>query len=414
VEVGRPVVREVAGHEPMGASPSVEQDVERAPRALDRGDRSEVIVARELALRDRARDDLGALRGATSWTELEERLAAISLRLERRAQGMVVSDGQVAIKASMISRDLSLPQLERRFGSPFVASTVAESPAAQVQPRAPQLSVPVPPFAPEVSLEVREVACDLALLERRSELAAAHHAASMDVRAARARVDQIDSATERAARARAAMERAFAAIYREPDRAVASVMVAAGQGIERAAEVMRTRPETYGELATVERSRALGLRRVEDDAVARQRAVEAIPIVREAGTAARARADTIDRVQVPQVGPARVVDELATGPLPVSARGRESGGVSAPASDARAAGVAAGEGAVRRERDAAAALDKLPAAALLERGIQEAVRRLTPVELQQLRQAVTAPQLTIAMRIREAVRDAVLGREGHE
>jgi Relaxase/Mobilisation nuclease domain len=413
VEVERPVVREAVARGPAPRSLSVD-DGEHVRRVVDREVRSEAVAAREVALRDRARDAVGALRAAGSWAELEERLGAIALRLERRAQGLVVSDGEVAIKSSVIARDLSLPQLERRFGSAFVASNVTDLPAVQAQPRASSFSVPVPPFAPEVSLEMRDLARDLALLERRSELVAAQYAASMDARAARARVDQIDRATERAARARAAMERAFTAIYREPDRAAASVMLAAGQGGEQAAEVLRTRPETYGELVTVERSRALGLRRVDDDAVARQRAVEAIPIVREAGTAVRALADTIDRAQRPKVGPARVVEGLGPGPSPVAARGRDSEGVRAPASDVRTASVAAGEGAVRRERDAASALDKLPAAALLERGIQEAVRRLTPVELQQLRQAVTAPQLAIAMRVREAVREALIGRDGAE
>jgi hypothetical protein len=47
-------------------------------------------------------------------------------------------------------------------------------------------------------------------------------------------------------------------------------------------------------------------------------------------------------------------------------------------------------------------------------GRRHAVRKLTPAELQQLHALLTRPQIALTMRLREAVRDAVLGRDRHE
>ena len=56
-------------------------------------------------------------RDATSWRDLDQRLAAHGLRVERRGQGAVVTDGEREAKLSSVSRTVSRGRLESRFGS---------------------------------------------------------------------------------------------------------------------------------------------------------------------------------------------------------------------------------------------------------------------------------------------------------
>ena len=64
-----------------------------------------------------------------------------------------------------------------------------------------------------------------------------------------------------------------------------------------------------------------------------------------------------------------------------------------------------------RERRAAAELARLPERPALERRIAETARRLSPTELGLLERVVTASQLIIAVRLREAGRTMVLGKD---
>ena len=64
-----------------------------------------------------------------------------------------------------------------------------------------------------------------------------------------------------------------------------------------------------------------------------------------------------------------------------------------------------------RERHAAAELARLPERPALERRIAETARRLSPTELGLLERVVTASQLIIAVRLREAGRTMVLGKD---
>ena len=75
-------------------------------RETDRG------FARDV--RDRA---LGDLRDAPTWADLDARLQAKGLRIERRGRGAVVSDGKREAKLSSVSRSVSRPRLEARLGS---------------------------------------------------------------------------------------------------------------------------------------------------------------------------------------------------------------------------------------------------------------------------------------------------------
>ena len=59
---------------------------------------------------------LADLRQATSWSDLDKRLAARGLRVERRGRGAVVTDGTREVKLSSVSRGASRPKLEARLG----------------------------------------------------------------------------------------------------------------------------------------------------------------------------------------------------------------------------------------------------------------------------------------------------------
>ncbi len=56
------------------------------------------------------------LQEARSWSELHERLAEQGLYLERKGQGLVVTDDHRHVKASSVDRSASLRALEGRFG----------------------------------------------------------------------------------------------------------------------------------------------------------------------------------------------------------------------------------------------------------------------------------------------------------
>ena len=67
------------------------------------------------AARVRSRS-LADLQRATSWRDLDDRLAVHGLRVERRGRGAVVTDGTREAKLSSVSRSVSRPKLEARLG----------------------------------------------------------------------------------------------------------------------------------------------------------------------------------------------------------------------------------------------------------------------------------------------------------
>ncbi len=208
---------------------------------------------------------------------------------------------------------------------------------------------------------------------RGAEVAAAERALAAAVLEARAR------------RLEETFREELGALYRDPERARAAfVQNALDRGPVRAAAALREEPETFGELRTIHGRPTEGR---PPDATLRERAAAA-------GLASvRARFDVPRDREFGRPAQHSSV-ELAA----VVAAER-------PASRAHADGVA------RRERDAHAVSHQLPDRAELERRIAQGLSALAPRELDQLRLAVTAPQLLVAQRVRAAVRDAVLGRD---
>jgi hypothetical protein len=63
------------------------------------------------------RECLGQLQSAQSWVELHRVLGDNGLEIRERANGLIVTDGRTAVKASSVSRDLSKTKLEVRLGA---------------------------------------------------------------------------------------------------------------------------------------------------------------------------------------------------------------------------------------------------------------------------------------------------------
>lgn len=363
---------------------------------------------RTSSLVDRARNALPAVRDAASWEQVERVLADAGLRLERRGSGLVVTDGERLAKASSVSPELTLRQLETRLGptardTTDVAHRADERP--RVEPRAPRpepaakIAVAVPAFAPVVEgakgANLDRVARDVAQLERVYDVAAAQRESAQAHGAERARLAQFEAAVERWSRASRALDGALARAFSDPARArVVFDDAARAEGVEVAAARLRERPESYGELSAVERSRALGLVRQRDETIARRAASEAATLALEWGVAGR----TFARA----VGQGRAADTLH------QAANAEAIGTE------RARRVRQLEIASAREHALSSQRRDLPAVDALERGIREAIRRLTPAEIRQLHDALTRPQVAIVMRIRQTVKEAILGRERGE
>jgi hypothetical protein len=305
------------------------------------------------------------------------------------------------------------------------------------------------------------------------ELTREQYLAQIDVSAARTRQSQLDAAAERARAAVAAFDRALAAVYRNPETAhTAYLAMVEEKGTAAASQAMKERPERFGSLVTIERTRALGLGRAADDSQARAAASmaaangrAATEALREFGkVAAEIQARRLDDAFVRELraiyaDPAAVrsvfhrladrgAEEAASvlrqrpeelgelrpaskedrsGLASNAARAAELGTEAARArafaksADVKARGALLGtepaasreavERAVNRETAIRHELQALPGRSELESRIAELVGRMSPREVQQLRRVVTAPRFALAMELRTTLRDIALGRD---
>jgi len=369
-------LREVAGrlYQLDGQEPP-----ERAP--LTNGERRQMARSRDPAFPDRVRAHLPELRAARSWAELEETLARHGLRIERKGQGLVITDGTHHVKASRVARDLSLRQLETRFGVPYAERE------------------PFDPAREPLNPAVREVVSALDEHERVAGLRTERARADEELSTARRRLERLDAAIARVERASQRFESALSRVYREPGAARAQFERAGAEiGAPRAVALLEGEPERFGVLKTVERRRALGLGVAHDDRPARAAAPRAAFVAREVAEAERALR-TLVGSEVNRAGG----EPDATG---TKAEGS--------AERARTEAAAIVNGAAERFRRLQHELKQAPSLGLLERSIGRTVDRLMPHELAQLRRALTAPRAAIAFKAREVVKGIVLGREEGE
>src|SRR2546426_1212226 len=268
----------------------------RAP--LTSGERRQAERSGDPAFPDRVRAHLPELRAARSWEELEAALARHGLRLERKGQGLVITDGKQQVKASRVARDLSLRRLEQRFGVPY--------PEREPSARARE---PLSPAVEQVTKALDEH-------ERLAALKAERARADQELTAARERLQRLNGAMERVRRASERFDAALARVYKDPAGARARFTRTAVEiGAERATTRLATEPEQFGVLKTVERRRALGLGVAHDDRPARLAAPSAALRARELAEAqhalgALARGEG-DRASTEQQGTAKEAEHAA-------------------------------------------------------------------------------------------------------
>ena len=366
-------LREVAGrlYQMDGKEPP-----ERAP--LTSGERRQAERTGDPAFPDRVRAHLPQLRAARSWDELEATLARYGLRLERKGQGLVITDGRQQVKASRVARDLSLRRLEQRFGIPYPE----REPSAQARET--------------LSPAVEQVTKALDEHERVAALKGDRTRADQELAAARERLQRVNGAIERVRRTSERFDAALARVYQDPAAARARLTRTAVEiGTDRAAALLGTEPERLGALKTIARRRTSGLGVGHDDRQARLAAPSAALRARELAEAQHA------------------LGALARGEgergIPQQERSGREAERSAEATRREAEGLVSR--AAERLRRLQQQLKHAPSLGLLERSIGRAVDRLLPRELAQLRRVITAPQAVIVFKAREAVKDILLGRE---
>jgi hypothetical protein len=321
--------------------------------------------------------------------------------------------------------------------------------------------------------DVHDLAREVQTYERAIALSRAQQAAEAEANTARARATHLELTLQRVRPTQARRDEDLARVYRDPIQALRAYAVAVDrEGLSAATERMRERPEAFGALRTVERSRALGLVHTADEGPARAAARAAATGAQEAfeaagawRTAAVAEAERAGQVFARELEPvyqdavaARAAFErlaaergvehaaaaLGTDPRALGAlctsHSQESSqsqaqlaqvaalGVEAAQARARAKAVSAtpGEGpldpgpaltrselgrAMARDGALRAELHALPSRADLERRLGLTLRGLTPRQVTFLKHLVTAPQFAIALKLRRTFRDLALGRE---
>ncbi len=360
-------LREVAGrlYQLEGQTPP-----ERA--RLTSGERRQAERTGELAFPDRVREHLDELRAARSWGELTEILTENGLRLERKGQGLVITDGEHQVKASRVARELSLGRLEERFGVPC-----------------PCRATDIGPPTPRVE-HLRSLVQDY---ERGAELGRLEMQVEQVLDRQRADRYRVADAIEGVQKTEERFNQSLARVYRDPTAARAQVDAAAATlGAERVRALLADEPERFGGLRTTEERRAWGLVLVDDDRAARGAAPGAAFQWERLGEI-HAHATAVVREFAPDHADpgSRLSLDHAREQLAEQIRTSED-------TRHRILEVRRGE----------------PSRELLQRAIGLTVGRLEPDELRQVRMLFTAPQAAIAFHVRQTLREIALGRDERE
>jgi hypothetical protein len=168
---------------------------------------------------------------------------------------------------------------------------------------------------------VEQLIADLAAHERRSQLGGGQYHAILAREAARARLQGLESASERAMFADVAFQRSLASVYREPEAArEAFLQTAKQQGAVEAVRRLGEEPERYGKLAIETRATLFGLIERQDATKARAGATEAAMRGRNALDAEHTLHEVTQRIRTQRIESERA-DNLRT----VQQFGRELG-----------------------------------------------------------------------------------------
>ena len=368
----RELERELGLREVPGRLYQLEGQTPPERALLTNGERRQAERTGELAFPDRVRAHLDNLRAARSWDGLTEILTEHGLRLERKGQGLVITDGEHQVKASRVARDLSLRRFEERFGAPC-----------------PCRETDLGPPTPRVE-HLRRLVQDY---ERGAALGKVEMQVEQQLERLRANRYRVANAIEAVEKTDERFNQALARVYRDPTAARAQVDAAAATlGAERVRALLADEPERFGALCTIEERRAWGLVRVDDDRVARGAAPGAAFQWERLGEI-RAHAAAVGREFAP--------DRADPGSRPGLDHARERLAEQLRASeDTRHRILDARRGASSRE--------------LVQRAIRSTVGRLEPDEVRQVRMLFTAPQAAIAFHARQTLRELALGRDERE
>lgn len=422
-----------------------------AERALSAGERRQAERTGDHAFTARVQSMLPDLRSARSWEELSSRLAEHGLRVEGKGQGLVFTDGEHEVKASRVGRDLSLRRLEECFNTPYPNREQLRGAPVSAQAE-------LDPHAAALAKNIREY-------ERVATLGGAQYRAELEDRELQSDRDRLADAVSGINRASDGFNRALRLVYLEPEGARQSIResAVAGESAQLAAS-LRQEPQRFGTLRTEEERHAFGLLTTQDDSRARAAAPQMARVwtdltnheqqasqiaveyagkierrfeemlaqvyrdpaaARHAFDLSQANAGIDEAIRILTRSPDRLGALRAPGtPLEVarldwaalSERAREAHDVGSIVSSEQATSHVdrAIENLSERKHELRSALESAPSLTLLERAIGRAVERLEPVELTQLRRALTAPQAAIAFKAHRAIRDVVLGRDEHE
>ena len=224
--------------------------------------------------------------------------------------------------------------------------------------------------------------------ERVSELLQQRYAAERDLAAASSRREQIETALQRIGQSEAAFDQALNKTYRDPGAAKASFLAVAEHSGEReAVRRMRDTPEVFGELAIASQRRGL-FGRADRGGILRGALGEAAAHGAELVGARRKVAGLVD-LQA-NGGPGQTLEDIAGA--------REMAG----------SAVVAARRHLEKLREAERSL---PSRGHTELRLAQQLRRLSPPEFEKLRASLSPARLSLAHRLRQMARDAVLGRE---
>jgi len=368
----RELERELGLREVAGRLYQLDGQEPPEPARLTSGERRQAERTGEPAFPDRVRAHLPELRVARSWGELEKTLATHGLHLERKGQGLVITDGTHHVKASRVARDLSLRRLEERFRAPYPG-------------REEELAAREPP-----SPDVAQLRGALAEYERVTALEQERDRAANELYATQARRSELDRTITAVHRADEAFARALASVYWDVPAAQEEFRRAVAQvGPERAADWLADEPERFGALRTIDRPRAFGLGVARDETPARRAAPRAAAH-RRALAAAERRAAALAGKEAPDRHKSSVGPWVERALAHLKERIGETEALLAQLKQK---------------------VGQAPGRDVLQRSIARVVARLEPREIAQLRALITAPQAAIAFQGRRVLKDLLLGRE---
>jgi hypothetical protein len=328
---------------------------------------------------ERVRQHAPDLRAADTWHDLHARLAAHDLRIERKGQGLVITDGVHEVKASRVHRELSFATLEHRLG--------AFRGVEQALTLAPERADAPVPSLPRTRLD--DVADQLRAHRQANELRSVEYRANQEVSRAEARLQDLQWVASRYRAVSQDFDRVLGRMYIDPElareRFDCTVRL---DSRDKALDRLTAEPHAYGALRQTERKMLWSLVSRWEDHGAREHAADATHGARDVFRAADSLQERLNRI-APDGARWTVTDfDRAAAHI---------------GHDVRRAQATARQ-VQQLQRDLRPGL-------MLDRELGRVILALAPDELRRLATLLTAPEYALAMELTRIARQIVLGRE---